>query len=310
MQQHFNNVLLIDQFLEAIVSEKNASPNTVKSYKLDLEHFSIFIKQDLKNVTSDDIYKYRQRLESLSHAKSTVARKIVTLRQFYKFLSQEKSISLNPTRHIALPRNVRKFPRIPTKDIVFSLLDYVAKDESNEGRRNWILLELLYGTGIRASEVVSLKLSNLAFNRAQQTILPFITIYGKGNKERIVPLHETCILALNVYLSVRQYFIRKGQKMEEFPWLFPSYNGHISRQRLNQLLANITKNLGINSISPHVLRHAFATHLLENGANLLIIQKLLGHSDISTTQIYTHVQSQHLVSLLQKYHPLFNQKNE
>jgi integrase/recombinase XerD len=309
MQQHFRNSLLIDQFLEAITSEKNVSINTVKSYKLDLEHFSIFVKQDLKDVTNVRIYQYRQHLESLSQAKSTIARKIVTLRQFYKFLSQEKYISVNPTQHVTLPKNIRNFPKIPTKDIIFSLLDHVAKDVSNEGLRNWILLELLYGTGIRASELVSLKLSNFAFNRTEQTIMPFITIYGKGEKERIVPLHETCILALNAYLPIRQSFVCNKKKQEESIWLFPSYKGHISRQRLNQLLSNITKNFGISSISPHTLRHAFATHLLENGANLLIIQRLLGHSDISTTQIYTHVQSQHLVTLLQKYHPLFNKKN-
>lgn len=301
------NGFLIERFLEALIAERNIADNTVESYKRDLRDFSCFMASDIKSVSQSDIYKYRQHLELSYRSPSTIARKIVSLRQFFKFLYQEEIILYNPAQHVSLPKNTRPLPKILTKEAVYSLLEYTSKDISNEGRRKWLLFELLYGTGIRASELVSLKIEHFSFNHRTHEIQPFIIIYGKGRKERFVPMHETCILALKEYLLVRDCFFSK--KNQQSSWLFPSTArlGHLTRQRLAQLLKETAKNAGLDvtTISPHILRHAFATHLLENGANLLAIQKLLGHSDISTTQIYTHVQTQHLVELLEKHHPLF-----
>ncbi|MDR1907534.1 MAG: tyrosine recombinase [Holosporales bacterium] len=311
METHVLNSLLIDQFLEAIVAERNAAQNTVESYKRDLTDFCAFCAKDLKIVEKNDIILYRQNLTENSLAPTTIARRVVTLRQFYKFLYQDHVISSNPAQHISLPKNARPFPKVLAADDVFALLDHISKDPSPEGRRKWLMFELMYGTGVRVSELVSLKISNFSFDRNAENnavnpgpkLLPFVSICGKGGKQRTIPLHETCILALNEYFAVREHFIVGDTKNAQ--WLFPSTKGHITRQRIGQLLKQTAKDVGILHISPHVLRHAFATHLLQNGANLLAIQKLLGHSDISTTQIYTHVQSQHLVELLTKFHPLF-----
>jgi integrase/recombinase XerD len=167
------------------------------------------------------------------------------------------------------------------------------------------LFELLYGAGLRVSELVSLKLSHFSFDSDKKTMTPFFILRGKGGKERGIPLHETCILALKEYLLVRSHFL--GANLDS-PWVFPtrSHSGHLTRQGMALFLKKAANQVGIDpaSLSPHVLRHAFATHLLENGANLLAIQKLLGHANISTTQIYTHIQSQHLRELLENYHPL------
>ena len=299
------NKNFIDLFLECIEAERNASKNTVESYKNDLISFNKFIKKSFLDVKIEDIHIYREFLEGNKLAKSTIARKIVALRQIFGFLFQEKMITSNPTRNISLPKNTRNLPKTLTKDEVFSILDYAAKDTSPEGKRNWLLFELLYGAGLRASELVSLKISNFTFNHNNGNIEPVISVIGKGNKERIIPIHNTCIIALKNYLEVRNFFI---QDVNSSKWLFPSKSqfGHITRQRMAQLLKETALAVGINpsKLSPHTIRHAFATHLLEGGANLMIIQRLLGHSDISTTQIYTHVQSKQLFDLVEKYHPI------
>jgi integrase/recombinase XerD len=294
------NSRLIDQFLEAIVAERNAALNTVESYRCDLFGFCEFYNKDCRLATKDDCLKYREFLCRKSLKPATVSRKLVSLRQFYCFLHEEHLIKTNPTQRISIPKHARTLPRVLSAESIFTLLDHVSKDNSPQGRRNWLMFELLYGTGIRVSELVTLKLRNFSLNRRDSQILPFVTIHGKGDKDRIVPLHETCILALNQYIT---HLVRDRDFDDS--WLFASRGTHITRQRVGRLLKSVAAEVGITHISPHVLRHAFATHLLHNGANLLAIQRLLGHADISTTQIYTHVQSQHLVKLLAEYHPLF-----
>lgn len=300
------NADLIEIFLEAISAERNSSRNTIEAYKRDVMDFSNYIKKNLEIVTDNDILEYRKFLLSCNNVSSTIARKIVAIRQFFKFLVQEKTIKINPAQHISLPKNERPLPKILSENDVAKILESVVKNETPNGRRNWLMFELLYGAGLRASELVSLPMRSFNFNPETKRIESFIVICGKGNKERVVPLHETCILALTQYLKVRDFFVKKNGK-NNF-WLFPSIskNGYLTRQRLAQLLKQAAKeiNLDITKISPHVLRHAFASHLLKNGANLLMIQKLLGHSDISTTQIYTHVESEHLTELIKNHHPL------
>jgi integrase/recombinase XerD len=301
-----SNGLLVDRFLEALVAERNASQNTIESYGRDLAHFCAFYTKDIKEAGKEDCCKYRQLLCE-EFKPSTVCRRLVALRQFYAFLHAEHVITTNPMLHIALPKNARILPNVLSAESIFALLNHVSSDTSYEGRRMWVVFEFLYGTGVRVSELISLRLSSFSFDRNNNTIMPFVSICGKGGKERIVPLHETCIVALTEYLAVRSAFFDLGETSS--PWLFPSRGKHITRQRVGQILKGVAANVGILHISPHALRHAFATHLLNNGANLMAIQKLLGHSDISTTQIYTHVKSRHLVELLSEHHPLFCKKH-
>ncbi|MDR1597823.1 MAG: tyrosine recombinase [Holosporales bacterium] len=301
------NVLLIERFIEAIITERNSATNTTEAYQRDLQDFSLYCNKRLQDATQEDIQQYRQHLTHLGLAPTTISRKLVALRQFYKLLCTDRIISINPARHISLPKNSRPLPKVLAPEAIFALLEHVSNDQSPEGRRKWLMFELLYGTGVRVSELVELKLFNFSFDRNSRQVQPFVVVHGKGNKERTVPLHDTCIIALNEYLPLRRHFLPNNNGTDA-SWLFPSTAGHITRQRVGQMLSDAAANVGIAAISPHVLRHAFATHLLQNGANLLVIKKLLGHADISTTQIYTHVQSQHLVELLENFHPLFKDK--
>jgi integrase/recombinase XerD len=294
-------------FLETIAAERNAAANTISSYRLDLQKFDNFCNTEISLITQDNITKYLNYLSLQGMEKSTIARKIVSLRQFFKFLREENIISNNPMRHITPPKFAKNIPTVISKDEMFLILSKIISDTSPRGIRNWTLFELLYGTGMRASELVSLKLSDLkavteSFSKNGK--IPSVKIVGKGGSERYVPLHETCVEALLKYFSVRSGLEPAANSSK---WLFPSNSaaGHITRQRLHQLIKQTARDAGVNSkVSPHVIRHAFATHLLNNGANLFIIQKLLGHADISTTQIYTHVQSQKLLDLIQNNHPL------
>lgn len=298
----------VERFIEALWTERNASQNTIEAYKRDLSEFSRFVGKSFSDVQQDDFYRFREFLEQTGRTSSTIARKIVALRRFFQFLFEEELILHNPAQHIALPKSPRPLPKSLSKDAIFRLLQFIAKDSTPQGRRQWLLFELLYGTGVRATELITLQLDQISIDPSTQTIRPYLLIAGKGGRERMVPMHDTCLLALKAYLEVRSTFGRQ----EESPWLFPStgQSGHLTRQRLAQFLKEKGAEAGLDAkhLSPHVLRHAFATHLLENGANIMVIQKLLGHADISTTQIYTHIQTQRLIDLLEKHHPLFRRK--
>lgn len=296
----------LDAFLEALVAERNASPHTVEAYKRDLEEFLTFAHKNISTITPSDIMHFREGLLKQQRAPSTIARKVVTLRQFFKFCVQEGFLSVNPAHNITLPKNGRPLPRVISQEQALQLLETVAQEKTPGGSRLWALVELLYGAGLRASELVSLRLEDINVNHSESSLKSFLRIRGKGDKERCVPLHDTCVLALKNYLLARAHFCPKDATFT--PWVFPSSSksGHLTRQRLGQLLKDTALKAGLQPehLSPHVMRHAFATHLLNNGANLRVIQKLLGHADLSTTQIYTHVQMQHLQKLLQTYHPL------
>lgn len=298
------NDLWIDAFLESLVAERNAAPNTIEAYRRDLNEFALYLGCELLSASAEDLMSYRERFEAQRRAPSTIARKIVTLRQFFKFCVQEGWLENNPTHRFTLPKNARKLPRIVSKDDVLQLLQHAAQGQTPDHRRRWTLLELLYGAGLRASELVSLRVSNLSVEEGQ--LMPFVRVVGKGGRERCVPVNQTCLIAIQEYLKIRDYYCPRQAGF--VPWLFPSSSksGHLTRQRLGQILKQAAIDAGLNpsTLSPHVIRHAFATHLLENGAHLLAIQKMLGHADISTTQIYTHVQMGHLKHLLETYHPL------
>ncbi|MDR0625170.1 MAG: tyrosine recombinase [Holosporales bacterium] len=314
---------LLDLFLNAIASERNAADNTIEAYRRDIQAFLLFLKQnkttvDLKNTTESDVFDFRCALEQQNLRPASIARKLTALRRLFDFLFHESIIQSNPTRNIHLPKNTRPLPKILEKDEVFAVLENAAHDTTPEGRRRWLLFELLYGAGLRVSELVTLKIGNFHVNMKTREFENDIIVKGKGGKERIIPIHETCLEALVAYLEVRHTFCAHSKRNSNSnankaaDWLFPSSSkaGFLTRQRVAQLLKETAESVGLDpaKLSPHVMRHAFATHLLNGGANLLVIKKLLGHADVATTQIYTHIQTKRLAELIKKHHPL--SKNE
>lgn len=304
-----NDQNLIELFLEMILTERAASLNTLESYRKDLELFSENTKSDLQYSTPDDIRQYLKYVKKQGFAATTAARKLSCLRQFYKFLYAEGIRNDNPALDFDSPKTGHSLPKLLSENEVSLLLDQATKNVEKSGHFNDFrlraLLELLYATGLRVSELVSLPLS--AFRSGE----PYIYVLGKGNKERLVPLSHRAIEAVNHYINAMKLAKDfKGNKKfaGTQKWLFPSRGklGHLTRHRFSQSLKELGLSVGVpaSRLSPHVVRHAFATHLLSNGADLRAVQKMLGHTDISTTQIYTHVLEERLKSLVQSKHPL------
>lgn len=298
-------------FLESISIEKASSKNTVESYKNDLQKFKEFLDKEgieITDATTDDIRKFIASMTTGSLEGSTIARKISALRQFFAFLYSEQIIKYNPAISIDLPKKRQNLPSVLSEEDVLKLLNTAYTDKTTHGIRNVAMLELLYASGMRISELTSLKLSHLQINN--DYIKPYILITGKGDKERIIAINRKSISALKEYLQVRSSFTSK----KEDQWLFPSRQsnqGHITRQYFAKILKKIAIDAGINpkDISPHKVRHSFATHLLNHGADLRVIQELLGHKNVSTTQIYTHVANEKLKSTVEKFHPLSGKKD-
>ncbi len=298
---------LIENFLEMMSVERGCAKNTIEAYQRDLEDFAHFIGKkniSISKADRDIIIKYLERLNSIGKAKSTIARQLSAIKQFYQFLLLENIRQDDPTKIIAAPKAGRNLPKILSQEEIDNLLNR-AQYEAQKNHKNIkqqikaerlnLMLELLYATGMRVSELVSLK------RRAVMRDSFFINIVGKGGRERIVPLNDKARDAL--YSWLEKEYDKKS------PFLFPaaSKSGHIERQvfaRELKALA-IRANIDASKISPHILRHAFASHLLQGGANLRIVQTLLGHSDISTTQIYTHILDERLHQLVAK-HPLLD----
>ena len=298
-----NYNLLVENFLEVLASEKGLSKNTLYSYKIDLDQFINFIKK--KNIKTrefkdKDIKEFISTFKNKGYEKSTVSRKISSLTHFFNFLLDEKEIEINPLSNFEIPKQKKKLPIILSNKHIDKILEFTRQDQSATGIRLYTMIEILYATGIRISELVEMKLSSIYEDKN------FLLVSGKGNKERLVPISKNTRETLDKYLTIRSHFISKKIKSI---WLFPSKQssvGHITRQRFNQLLneLNLRADLGIKNISPHKLRHAFATHLLENGMDLRSLQQILGHADISTTQIYTHVLKERLKEIIKDNHPL------
>ncbi len=297
----------IDFFIEMLVAERGASENTVESYRRDLDDFTRFIKKTpVEKISEKHIEDFLSDLKKRAFAATSMARKLSTLRQFFKFLLAEEIITQNPTHIIDSPKQSKPLPKTLAVDDVLKLLNAIYNDQKTpEKLRLGALLELLYATGMRVSELVSLPLSTI---NAKE----FMVIRGKGDKERMVPLSTPAQKAVKQYLETRKFFLKKGQK--ESPYLFPSSSkqGYLTRQRFGQLLKELAVEAGLDSskVSPHVIRHAFATHLLEYGADLRSVQQMLGHADISTTQIYTHVLESKLKDLVETHHPLATQNKK
>ncbi len=298
----------VDAFLEMLLAERGAARNTIQAYRQDLGHFDIFLKKEaspskssLLEVTPQQVNAYLMTLSRQGREATTLSRRLSALRQFYQFLVSEGWMSNNPTTTIDAPRHQRALPKILSEEDIVRLLEVAYIQTDPEGCRLYAMLETLYASGLRVSELVTLPLMAIHPNK------PYLLIKGKGGKERLVPLSEHATTALKTYLALRPSFLQKAGLLGE-KWLFPSPSkeGHLTRQRFGQLLKELAvkANLDPDKISPHVIRHAFATHLLRHGADLLAIQKLLGHADLSTTQIYTHVVTDHLKDLVNHHHPL------
>ncbi|MBS0249884.1 MAG: site-specific tyrosine recombinase XerD [Proteobacteria bacterium] len=299
----------VADFLAMLSAERGASSNTMEAYAADLGGFLSFLSGRgviPRNVTSDDVQAYLGHLASEGQAATSRARRLSAIKQFYRFLLAEDVITLDPTSGLQGPKKQRALPKILSIAEVDRLLETSQKQcEGLEGHalfralRFHCLLELLYATGMRVSELVGLPRSVL---RGDTRIL---TIKGKGGRERMVPLNATARAALNSFLGVSGRF-------DNSEWLFPSKSalGHVTRQGFAQDLKDvaIAADIAPERVSPHVLRHAFASHLLDRGADLRAVQQLLGHADISTTEIYTHVLQERLKALVNAHHPLAKNK--
>ncbi len=290
---------LLDSFLSYLVVEKGLSENTLESYGRDVRKFLSFIEKN--GISSVEEIKYNHILDFLSHFKeqgftaTTIVRNIVSIKQFFKYLQMEKILKEDPTAHIRTPKMKKSIPGVITLDDVEQILS--APDESApEGLRDTAMIEVLYATGIRVSELIGLKLNDVNFE------LGFVVVYGKGSKERIVPMGDKAKNKLLQYLKDSRPALLKSREAKA---LFVTRRGKgMTRQGFWKIIKNYAIKAGITKkISPHTLRHSFATHLLERGADLRTIQLMLGHSDISTTQIYTHVESERLKEIHKKYHP-------
>lgn len=283
---------LVDRFLDMLAAEAGASPNTIAAYRNDLERSAADLGCPLGNARRDELGALGQRWSGL--AASTVARRSSALRRFYRFLVDDGLRSDDPSAALPQPRLQRPLPRVLSEADVEAIFAS-AQDKAASGeplsQRNLALLELLYGSGLRASEVISLP------RGAVRPGQPFLILRGKGEKERLVPISSRAESAVKDWLA---------NVPASSAWLFPSGKKHLSRVRLFQLVRAMAADAGIppDRISPHVLRHAFATHLLSGGADLRVLQALLGHADIATTQIYTHVDAARLVKLVNERHPL------
>ena len=282
---------LVDRFLDMMAAEAGASKHTLAAYRNDLDRAAEAIGP-LGQASNDDVSRLGAAWADL--APSTVARRSAALRRFFGFLVDEGLRRDDPSAALPRPRFERPLPRILDEDEVQRMFA-AAEDRAASGEgaavRNLALLELLYGSGLRASELVGLP------RGAVRPGQPFLMVRGKGSKERLVPISTRAHAAVQQWLE---------QVPSGPPWLFPSGKSHLSRVRLFQIVRTMAADAGISPdrVSPHVLRHAFATHLLSGGADLRVLQSLLGHADIATTQIYTHVDSARLVELVNARHPL------
>ena len=298
-----NNQLILENFLEVLASEKGLAVNTRISYKNDILQFLVFLeknKKKINEITSVDIEKFTSKFTTQGLEKSTISRKMSALSHFFIFLLEENMIKRNPINELDLPKQIKKLPKILSVNQVEKLIKSSREDQSINGIRLNTMIEILYATGIRVSELVEMKLS------ATYAVKNFLLVQGKGNKERLVPISENTEDKIKDFLKIRNKFLNNDS---ESKWLFPSKQsskGHITRQRFNQLLQTLCERVNLNNIkiSPHKLRHAFATHLLANGVDLRSLQQMLGHADISTTQIYTHVLKDRLKKLVSDNHPL------
>jgi integrase/recombinase XerD len=304
---------LIEAFLEMMSAERGAAANTLLSYRRDLEDYAAFLSArggTFEGAATATVRAYLADLDDRGFAARSAARRLSAIRQFHRFLFSEGVRGDDPTGTIEGPRRAARLPRVLSEGEVDRLIAAAARAAAGGGggggggalataraARLNALVEMLYATGLRVSELVALPLAAVARDAH------YFTVRGKGGRERIVPLGAKAKAATAAYLEAR-----KAAGASASPWLFPSFgdSGHLTRQAIGRDLKALAAAAGVpaSRVSPHVLRHAFASHLLQHGADLRVVQQLLGHADISTTQIYTHVLEERLRKLVLEHHPL------
>lgn len=306
----------VDAFLDMLTTERGAALNTRQAYWRDLADVSLYLRKerstDVDKAKTEDLKAYLKNLSEKTHTKGsnkakiavrTVARRLSALRQFYRFIVSEGLRDDDPTTTIESPKQGRTLPKTLSEAEVNQLITTAAEPGTPESVRLVCLLEMLYATGLRVSELVGLPMSAISEDNQ------FITVAGKAGRERMVPLSDPAQQALSEYLDIRKRFIGSENQANQEQWVFPSRtsdSGHLTRQRFAQLLKDLARAAEVDEdrVSPHILRHAFATHLLSRGADLRSVQKMLGHADIATTQIYTHIVGDNLKKTVDEKHPL------
>jgi integrase/recombinase XerD len=293
----------IEAFLEMMAVERAAARNTLTAYGKDLQDAQAFLasrESDLASAAAEEVEAYFAQLGARGLSPATAARRRAAVRQLYRFALGEGWRADDPSRRVDAPKKGRPLPKVLSREEVEQLIAAAAARDGAQGLRLACMVELIYASGLRVSELTGLPLN------AVQRDPAYLIVKGKGGKERLAPLNDPARTAIRAYLDVRAAFLPKGDKISA--WLFPSRSraGRLTPRRFAQLLDEAAKDAGIDPdrVSPHVLRHAFATHLLEGGADLRVVQTLLGHADIATTQIYTHVAEDRLREVVQTRHPL------
>jgi integrase/recombinase XerD len=303
--------VLIEAFLEMLSAERGARANTLLAYERDLhdaaEHLG---PRSLKGASAEDIERYCANLAPRGLSPATAARRMSSLRQFYRFLMLDNVRADDPTTRLEAPRRGRRLPKTLSLEEIEALIHAAQQqDDPALAARDRAIVEILYASGLRVSELVE-----MPARAAPRPGVSYVTVVGKGGKERVAPLHDRALSALSDYLRYRDALLpaQEPARSRAARWLFPSSGkeGRITRQRINQILEACALRAGLDParVTPHVLRHAFATHLVENGADLRTVQTLLGHADIATTQIYTHVAEGRLKELVHTRHPLARKK--
>ncbi len=295
---------IIKHFLIYIRLEQSLSDNSVAAYHHDIELFRQYIESidssmSIKDIHQEEIESFLSYLYELGFSASSQARIISGLKKFFKYLMIEKLISSNPTELISSPNIGRYLPDVLSYEEICSMIECIDLSQPL-GHRNKAIIEVLYGCGLRVSELITLKISNIYKNDE------FIRVLGKGNKERLIPISKATLKSIELYISGERLHQSINDKNSDT--LFINRRGNmLSRQMIFLIIKNLAEKAGIKkNISPHTLRHSFATHLLEGGADLRAVQQMLGHASISTTEIYTHISDQYLREVIAMYHPRYS----
>ena len=290
---------LIENFLDFVSYEKGLSKNTQLSYRNDLLKFSNYLTKkkilNLNSLNRNDIRDYLLKLKSDGLKPSSISRHIVSIRKFFEYLLQESLISEDPSALIHSPKIWKNIPETLSVNEVTTLLSYISSLKNyRHAFRDKVMIELSYACGLRVSELVNLKLNSIYFEES------YIQVTGKGQKDRLIPINKSTLIIIDEYIKTE----RLKYNIDDNHLFLSQHRKFLTRQRIWQIIKKHIKNAGIiKNISPHTLRHSFATHLLENGGTLRAIQEMLGHSNISTTEIYTHIEKNRLKNIHEKFHP-------
>lgn len=288
-----NNDYFIDMYDNYLTIERQYSKNTKESYLRDIHQFIELMDKNIIDITEDDANSYYRYLRD-TYTNNSVLRKLSSVKNFYKYFCSEELLEINPFEYIKSSKKQTTLPKYLTIEVINQFLDSLDGNKPID-HRNRAMFELLYATGIRVSELIDLRVGNVNLNEG------FVLVTGKGNKQRIVPVGETALMYCSEYINKHRVKMLK----EHNDILFLNAKGDkLSRQGVYKILKQKTNEVGIYDVSPHKFRHSIATHLLNGGANMKIIQEILGHSDISTVQIYAHVSNDKIKKEYKKYHPL------